>query len=214
MINFIDLGPGAIIPSRLHASIAVPLLKNIERFSPSYSLFHEFSGLYGKLLLSYNPHYRQFYISCLGGYDVDIAVFYEDNLVALVEIDGRFHYRQLDNPSASTKAAVGINDDDNNKNAVVSATSNEINDNESSSDEGDIDGTILNSNIDVASEQFTLRRKDLMKEFLYRKRYPNVPLYRRKVDDIEAVGYSRAGKALASQIHTDYQKKLSEVSVN
>jgi predicted RecB family nuclease len=76
-------------------------------------------------------------------------VFYRDELIALVEVDGESHYKQL-------------------------------------------------------SQQ--LRRKDKLKEFLYKQRY-SVPLYRMRMDQIAAISASGAGKALASWIVKDLQLK-------
>ena len=76
-------------------------------------------------------------------FPVDSAVYYNDKLVALVEIDGEFHYKQL--------------------------------------------GQLL-------------RRKDKMKEFLYKYHYPTLPLFRIRSDQCTVIGVARAGKELACWI--------------
>jgi hypothetical protein len=42
-----------------------------------------------------------------------------------------------------------------------------------------------------------LRRKDRLKEFLYRHAFPNIPLYRIRHDQCELLGYDKVGKSLA-----------------
>lgn len=74
---------------------------------------------------------------------IDSAVYYNDTLVALVEIDGEFHYKQL--------------------------------------------GQLL-------------RRKDRMKEFLYKYHYPSLPLFRIRSDQCTVIGVKRAGGELANWI--------------
>lgn len=76
-------------------------------------------------------------------------MFLGDELVALVEIDGETHYKQL-------------------------------------------------------SQQ--LRRKDKMKEFLYMTRY-QMPLYRMRIDHINALGFKKSANALAQWIVRDLVKK-------
>lgn len=78
-----------------------------------------------------------------GVFPVDAAVYYNDKLAALVEIDGEFHYKQL--------------------------------------------GQLL-------------RRKDRMKEFLYKHHYPTLPLFRIRSDQCTVIGVQRAGKELACWI--------------
>ena len=70
-------------------------------------------------------------------------MYYNDELVALVEIDGEFHYKQL--------------------------------------------GQLL-------------RRKDRMKEFLYKYHYPSLPLFRIRSDQCTVIGVKRAGSELANWI--------------
>lgn len=117
-------GPCATVPSRLHANVASALLEFLRRTSSDYSIFNEFCGLSGT-------------------FPIDSAVYLGEKLVAFVEIDGEFHYKQL-----SQK----------------------------------------------------LRRKDKLKEHLYRVRYPDVPLFRIRSDQCSAIGYDRAGQSLASWI--------------
>jgi hypothetical protein len=78
-----------------------------------------------------------------GVFPVDSAVYFNNKLVALVEIDGEFHYKQL--------------------------------------------GQLL-------------RRKDKMKEFLYKYHYPTLPLFRIRSDQCTVIGVTRAGKELANWI--------------
>ena len=80
-----------------------------------------------------------------GVFPIDAAVYYQNNLVAFVEIDGEFHYKQL--------------------------------------------GQVL-------------RRKDRMKEFLYKRHYPNIPLFRIRSDQCTVIGVRRAGRELAVWIST------------
>jgi len=92
--------------------------------SPGYSVQHEFAGFGGV-------------------FSVDSGVYLDDKLVAFVEIDGEFHYRQFDRQ---------------------------------------------------------LCRKDQMKEYLYRLKFPGIPLYRIRGDQCAAIGDRNAGAALASWI--------------
>jgi len=80
-----------------------------------------------------------------GVFPIDAAVYYQNNLVAFVEIDGEFHYKQL--------------------------------------------GQVL-------------RRKDRMKEFLYKRHYPTIPLFRIRSDQCTVIGMGRAGRELAIWIST------------
>jgi len=85
---------------------------------------HEFSGLRGI-------------------FPIDAAVYCDNKLVALVEIDGEFHYKALGQ---------------------------------------------------------SLRRKDQLKEFIYRCIYPELPLFRIRSDQCSVIGADRAGEALATWI--------------
>eukprot|EP00981_Chlorochromonas_danica_P007455 scaffold1754_cov180-Ochromonas_danica.AAC.11 len=50
-----------------------------------------------------------------------------------------------------------------------------------------------------------LQRKDRLKEFIYNMRYPDVPLYRIRFDQIHSLGAEQAGKALAMWITRQVQ---------
>jgi hypothetical protein len=123
-------GPSANVPSRLHARTVGAMLASLQKSSISrgeklrWEVFNEFSGLRGI-------------------FPIDAAVYCNGDLVALVEIDGEFHYKE------------------------VSAK---------------------------------LRRKDQLKEYLYRKYYPNLPLFRIRSDQCSVLGIERAGDALANWI--------------
>eukprot|EP00597_Dinobryon_sp_UTEXLB2267_P019376 CAMPEP_0201108686 /NCGR_PEP_ID=MMETSP0812-20130820/62647_1 /ASSEMBLY_ACC=CAM_ASM_000668 /TAXON_ID=98059 /ORGANISM="Dinobryon sp., Strain UTEXLB2267" /LENGTH=311 /DNA_ID=CAMNT_0047370251 /DNA_START=179 /DNA_END=1114 /DNA_ORIENTATION=+ len=69
-------GPTAAIPSRLHASTVQVMQSHLQFESNELEVFHEFNGLHGV-------------------FAVDTAVFYRDELIALVEVDGESHYKQL-----------------------------------------------------------------------------------------------------------------------
>jgi len=118
-------GPSATIPSKLHATTSSSMLTQLLKHSIDFDIFNEFSGLHGV-------------------FPIDTAVYYKNNLVALVEIDGEYHYK---------------------------------------------------------SQQ--LRRKDRLKDFLYRHHYKNIPLYRMKYDQIGIIGTTKAGQALADWIARD-----------
>lgn len=135
-------GPMASLPSRMHSYVAQVMLSKLNFHSKDFSVFNEFLGTGGV-------------------FPIDSAIYYQDELVAFVEIDGEFHYKQL-------------------------------------------------------SQQ--LRRKDRLKEFLYRFHFPHVPLYRMRSDQILAVGTAKAGEALAHWIikyvkSLDLKEKKSEVEV-
>ena len=118
-------GPSATIPSKLHATTSNSMLTHLLNHSIDFDIFNEFNGLQGV-------------------FPIDTAVYYKNELVALVEIDGEYHYK---------------------------------------------------------SQQ--LRRKDRLKDFLYRHHYSNIPLYRMKYDQINVIGTSKAGQALANWIARD-----------
>ena len=122
-------GPSATIPSKLHATTSNSMLTHLLKHSTDFDIFNEFSGLHGV-------------------FPIDTAVYYKNELVALVEIDGEYHYK---------------------------------------------------------SQQ--LRRKDRLKDFLYRHHYKNIPLYRMKYDQINIIGTSKAGQALADWIARDLFQK-------
>jgi len=132
-------GPCATIPSRLHAHTVNAMIESLNapyhahehmnlrgnEKSP-FTLLNEFTGLHGV-------------------FPVDAAVYYKDELICLIEIDGEFHYKQLGQ---------------------------------------------------------TLRRKDNLKEFLYRIHYPDLPLFRIRADQCRVVGTERAGQEMAGWIRT------------
>lgn len=122
-------GPSATIPSKLHATTSYSMLTHLLKHSLEFDIFNEFSGLHGV-------------------FPIDTAVYYKNELVALVEIDGEYHYK---------------------------------------------------------SQQ--LRRKDRLKDYLYRHHYSNIPLYRMKYDQINIIGTSKAGQALADWIARDLFQK-------
>ena len=51
-----------------------------------------------------------------------------------------------------------------------------------------------------------LRRKDKLKEYLYMRNY-QLPLYRMRLDQIMALGFNGAGKALAQWLVKDLSKR-------
>lgn len=118
-------GPAGTVPSKMHAMTIQAMMHVLQGLSGQFECVNEFSGL-------------------LGVFPVDAAVYHDGNLVALVEVDGEFHYKLL-------------------------------------------------------GQQ--LRRKDRLKEFLYRCHYPNVPLYRMRSDQLQVIGYPTAGQALANWIY-------------
>lgn len=129
-------GPAATVPSKMHAMTVQAMMTVLLQLSPRYACFNEFCGLQGV-------------------FPVDAAVYYDEKLVALVEVDGEFHYKLL-------------------------------------------------------GQQ--LRRKDWLKEFLYRCHYPTVPLYRMRLDQLQVIGYPRAGEALANWINRDVQIKIGNIA--
>jgi hypothetical protein len=130
-------GPSATVPSRLHAFTVHAMLKHLHEKSEHFSVFNEFSGLRGV-------------------FSIDSAVYFKDKLIALVEIDGEFHYKQL-------------------------------------------------------AQQ--LRRKDQLKELLYRIHYPSIPLYRMRSDQIRAIGIPKAGYALAHWIANNNNKNKNNNAI-
>jgi hypothetical protein len=117
-------GPCGTVPSKLHARTIHAMLRNLDYIKYGFDVTNEFNGLDGV-------------------FPVDAAVYFKDELIAFIEIDGEFHYRQL--------------------------------------------GQVL-------------RRKDRMKEFLYRHEYPNIPLFRIRDDQCAVLGVHRAGQELATWI--------------
>lgn len=68
-------GPSATVPSRLHAHTVDALIDELQRsYSRKFEIFHEFSGLRGV-------------------FPIDSALYFDNELVALIEIDGDFHYQ-------------------------------------------------------------------------------------------------------------------------
>lgn len=68
-------GPCATIPSRLHASVIAAMLDTLnENGGTEFTVVHEFIGLHGVM-------------------PIDAAVYHGNRLIALVEIDGEFHYK-------------------------------------------------------------------------------------------------------------------------
>lgn len=67
-------GPSATVPSRLHAQTAQAMHAQLLKYSEDFDIFNEFSGLQGV-------------------FPIDTAVYYKEKLVALVEIDGEYHYK-------------------------------------------------------------------------------------------------------------------------
>lgn len=132
----IPSGPGATVPSKMHALTVHAMMGNLRAISDKFSCFNEFCGIRGV-------------------FPMDAAVYFEDTLLALVEVDGEFHYKSL-------------------------------------------------------SQQ--LRRKDQLKEALYRYHYPTTPIYRLRSDQLNVIGYSKAGAALAEWIASD--PRLPSVLLN
>ena len=52
-----------------------------------------------------------------------------------------------------------------------------------------------------------LRRKDQMKEFLYHVRYPHIPLFRVRLDQVSTLGFDRMSFALAAWISNRVDEK-------
>ena len=120
-------------PSRLHMSTIDSLDKFLKSndFSNSLGTFkfvNEFSGLRGHV------------------FPVDCAVYHNDVLVGLLEIDGKDHYKQL------------------------------------------------------VTGEHVLRRVDKLKEFLYRVKYPSIPMYRKNLKKYNALGVEGVGKELAKEL--------------
>lgn len=55
--------------------------------------------------------------------------------------------------------------------------------------------------------QQELRRKDRLKEFLYKTRFPSVPLYRVRHDQCEALGFMKLGRSLAAWLSAQEKKR-------
>lgn len=110
-------GPCALIPSGLHAQTIWAMKDCLD--GDVFSIQNEFNGLRGL-------------------FPVDAAVYYHDELLAFIEVDGEFHYK--------------------------------------------------------GSE---LRRKDRMKEFLYKHHYPGIQFYRVRSDQIQNLGHEKVGKVLS-----------------
>jgi hypothetical protein len=122
-------GPGGSIPSRMHAVVSTDLLQTLLATSDRFSITHEFCGLNGV-------------------FDIDSAVYIDDDLIVFIEVDGEFHYRQ---------------------------------------------GT-------VSRGELVLRRKDRLKEHLYRSKFPDIPLLRLRSDQIDQLGSPRSGQILANWV--------------
>lgn len=120
-------GPSATVPSKMHALTVYAMMNNLHGISDKFSCFNEFCGMRGV-------------------FPIDAAVYFGDTLIALVEVDGEFHYKSL-------------------------------------------------------SQQ--LRRKDQLKETLYRYHYPTTPIYRIRSDQLNVIGYNKAGAVLAEWIASD-----------
>jgi len=56
-----------------------------------------------------------------------------------------------------------------------------------------------------------LRRKDQLKEYLYKYKYPHIPFFRIRHDHCRALGWDGAGKALASWIIASRAGKVKGV---
>jgi hypothetical protein len=69
----------------------------------------------------------------------------------------------------------------------------------------EIDGEFHYKQLSISPQ---LRRKDILKETLYNKRYPEVPFFRIRYDQCAAIGIPRAGHALAQWILS--RSKLSK----
>lgn len=85
-----------------------------------------------------------------GIFPIDSAVYYKNDLIAFIEIDGEFHYKQM-------------------------------------------------------GQQ--LRRKDLLKEFLYKQAFKNIPLFRIRADQCAVIGISKAAFALSKWIKGSLDKR-------
>ena len=56
--------------------------------------------------------------------------------------------------------------------------------------------------------QQELRRKDRLKEFLYKSKFPSVPLYRVRYDHCEALGFTKLGRILAAWLSAQEKKRF------
>lgn len=115
--------------------------------SGRYSLQNEFNGLGGV-------------------FPVDVGVYFQETLVAFVEIDGEFHYK-----------FEGQTEDN----------------------DGWSEGEPKDTSRWGGAMQ--LRRKDRLKEFCYRAKYPQVPLFRVRTDQCHQLGFGAVGQALATWIN-------------
>eukprot|EP00607_Mallomonas_marina_P005590 CAMPEP_0182429986 /NCGR_PEP_ID=MMETSP1167-20130531/35687_1 /TAXON_ID=2988 /ORGANISM="Mallomonas Sp, Strain CCMP3275" /LENGTH=271 /DNA_ID=CAMNT_0024614471 /DNA_START=42 /DNA_END=858 /DNA_ORIENTATION=+ len=70
-------GPSATVPSGLHSRAVEAILKTLLEASPKFSIFNEFNGLKS------------------GVFPIDAAVYYDEKLIAFIEVDGDFHYRKI-----------------------------------------------------------------------------------------------------------------------
>jgi hypothetical protein len=123
-------GPCATVPSKLHERAMASTMNNLN--PEFFSIQHEFNGLGGI-------------------FPVDSAIYFRDELLAFIEVDGEFHYK-------------------------------------------------------LAGQQ--LRRKDQLKEFLYRCRFPDTPLYRIRSDQCRELGFYKLGKGLALWLTALAKKSL------
>lgn len=123
-------GPCAPIPSVLHTKTIQATMANLD---PSeFSVFHEFNGLRG------------------GVFPIDCAVYYHDKLLAFIEVDGNYHYKNIDGEFKRNWS------------------------------------------------EHQLRRKDRLKESLYKNKFPHIPLYRIRSDQVNALGFEKIGQVMAS----------------
>lgn len=113
---------------------------------------------------------------------MDCAIYYDDELIALVEVDGEYHYI-LSGLDESLKGGP-LSD------AVCPLT----------------DHLHFSSLQPLSSSPGAqlLRRKDRLKEFIYSMVYPDIPLYRLRVDQIRLLGVDKAGSALGAWILRDH----------
>ena len=119
-------GPSGCVPSGLHSKLIHAMLEHLHE--TDYTIQHEFNGLNGV-------------------FPIDSAVYYKDELLAFIEIDGETHYK-----------ANGVE----------------------------------------------LRRKDLLKKYLYQYHYPSTPLFRVRSDQIHRLGYDKVGEVLAKWIESTH----------
>lgn len=120
-------GPTALIPSGLHAKVMESTMKHLDS---RFSLQNEFIGMKSV-------------------FPIDAAIYFDDNLLAFIEIDGDYHYKF----------------------------------------------------------QQELRRKDRLKEFLYKSKFPKIPLYRVRHDHCEALGFTKLGRSLAAWLSAQETKR-------